>query len=88
MNTRNLLFIICFACAPLRARAQSDDAILALQLLPMPKEIRLTEGRVVIRASTAILISSSEDRVAAETLQKEIHDRTGMKLSIDRKSVV
>jgi hexosaminidase len=83
MNTRNLLFIVCFSCLPLLVCAQTDEAIRALQLLPVPKEVRLAEGRVVIRPSTAILIGSSEDRAAAETLQKEIHDRTGMKLAIE-----
>ena len=40
----------------------------------------MAEGKMVIKPSTTILISNSEDRTAAETLQKEIHDRTGMKL--------
>jgi hypothetical protein len=43
----------------------------------------MAPGKFVIKASTAILISNAEDRTAAETLQKEIHDRTGMKLSIE-----
>ena len=43
----------------------------------------MAEGKIVIKPSTTILISNSEDRSAAETLQKEIHDRTGMKLSIE-----
>src|SRR3981189_2628027 len=38
---------------------------------------------MLIKPSTTILISTDEDRIAAETLQREIHDRTGMKLSID-----
>ncbi len=37
---------------------------------------------MVIKPSTTILIGNTEDRTAAETLQKEIQDRTGMKLSI------
>ena len=55
----------------------------ALEILPAPKEIRLAEGKFVIKPSTTILIASAEDRTAAETLQKEIHDRTGMKLLIE-----
>ncbi len=42
----------------------------------------MEEGKMAIKPSTAILISNSEDRTAAEMLQKEIQDRTGMKLSI------
>jgi hypothetical protein len=73
----------CLACLPLAAHAQVNDAVRALKILPAPKEVRMAEGRIVIKPSTTILISNSEDRTAAETLQKEIHDRTGMKLSIE-----
>jgi len=72
----------CLALLPLAAHAQYSDAGRA-KLLPAPKEIRSAEGRLVIKPSTIILISNNEDRVAAETLQKEIHDRTGMRLSIE-----
>ena len=73
----------CLACLPLAAHAQVNDAVRALKILPAPKEVRMAEGRIVIKPSTTILISNSEDRTAAETLQKEIHDRTGWKLSIE-----
>ena len=73
----------CLACLPLVSHAQVNDAARALKILPAPKEVRMAEGRIVIKPSTTILISNSEDRTAAETLQKEIHDRTGMKLSIE-----
>ncbi len=43
----------------------------------------MAEGRIVIKPSATILISNAEDRTAAETLQTEIHERTGMKLSIE-----
>ena len=43
----------------------------------------MLEGRLAIKSSTTILISDKEDRLAAEMLQKEIYDRTGMKLAID-----
>jgi hypothetical protein len=73
----------CLACLPLTLHAQGNDAARALKILPAPKEVRMAEGRLVIKPSTTILISNMEDRTAAETLQKEIHDRTGMKLSIE-----
>ena len=73
----------CLAFLPLASYAQVSDAVRALKVLPAPKEVRMGEGRIVIKPSTTILIGNSEDRTAAETLQKEIHDRTGMKLSIE-----
>jgi len=75
--------LACLACLPLASHAQVSDAVRALKILPAPKEVRIVEGRIVIKPSTTILISNAEDRTAAETLQKEIHDRTGMKLSIE-----
>src|SRR6267378_413429 len=71
------------ACLSLASHAQVNDAARALKILPAPKEVRIAEGRIVIKPSTTILISNAEDRIAAATLQKEIHDRTGMKLSIE-----
>ncbi len=68
---------------PLACNAQVDDAVRPLKVLPAPKEVRLSEGKLAIKASTTILISNTEDRVAAEMLQEEIHDRTGMKLAIE-----
>jgi len=38
---------------------------------------------MAIKPSTTILIANAEDRTAAETLQTEILDRTGMKVSIE-----
>ncbi len=73
----------CLACLSLASRAQVNDGVRALKILPAPKEVRMAEGRMVIKASTTILIGNTEDRTAAETLQKEIHERTGMKLSIE-----
>jgi hexosaminidase len=77
------MLVGCLACLPLASRAQTDDAVRALKILPAPKEVRMAEGKIVIKPSTTILISSAEDRMAAEMLQKEIHDRSGMKLSIE-----
>src|SRR5260370_25536945 len=74
---------VSLVCLPLASHAQDNDATRALKILPAPKEVRMAEGRMVIKPSTTILISNAEDRTAAETLQREIHDRTGMKLSIE-----
>ena len=82
ITSMNIKILISFACLSLAVHAQSNDAIRALKILPAPKEVRIAEGRIVIKPSTTILISNPEDRTAAESLQKEIHDRTGMKLSI------
>jgi hexosaminidase len=83
MNITNWISLTCLACLPLPSHSQVNDAVRALKVLPAPKEVRMAEGRIAIKPSTTILISNNEDRTAAETLQKEIHDRTGMKLSID-----
>lgn len=73
----------CLAILPLSAHSQNNDATHALKILPAPKEVHMAEGRLTIKPSTIILISNNEDRVAAETLQKEIHERTGIRLSIE-----
>jgi len=73
----------CLVCLSLASYAQVNDAVRALNVLPAPKEVRMAAGKIVIKPSTTILISNNEDRTAAETLQKEIHDRTGTKLPIE-----
>jgi hypothetical protein len=73
----------CLACLPLVSHAQVNEAARPLKILPAPKEVRMAEGRMAIKPSTTIVIGNAEDRTAAETLQKEIHDRTGMKLAIE-----
>jgi len=83
MKITRLISYLCFACLPFACRAQVDDAIRALKILPAPKEVRMAEGRLAIKSNSTILISDKEDRLAAEMLQKEIQDRTGMKLSIE-----
>jgi hypothetical protein len=83
MNIAKWISLACLACLPLASRAQVTDSIRSLKVLPAPKEVHMAEGRIVIKPSTTILISNAEDRTAAETLQKEIHDRAGMKLSIE-----
>jgi hexosaminidase len=77
------IFTIIFFFLPLGCNAQVDDALRSLKVLPAPKEVRLGEGKLVIKPSTAILISNAEDRTAAEMLQEEIHDRAGLKLAIE-----
>jgi hexosaminidase len=83
MNITRWISVACLACLPLAAHAQVSDTIRALKILPAPKEVRMAEGRMMIKPSTTILIGNSEDRTAAETLQKEIHDRTGIKPAIE-----
>jgi len=75
----------CLGCLALAAHAQVNQAVHALKVLPAPKEVRLAEGKFVIKPSTTILIGNAnpEDQTAAETLQKEIQARTGMKLLIE-----
>jgi hypothetical protein len=82
MKITQWIALACLACLPLASHAQVNDAARALKVLPAPKEARLADGKMVIKTSTTILISHSEDQTAAETLQKEIQERTGMKLSI------
>jgi hexosaminidase len=82
-NIKRLLSLACLAFLSLASQAQVNDAVRSLKVLPAPKEARLADGKMVIKPSTTILISNVEDRTAAEILQKEIHDRIGIKLSID-----
>ncbi len=63
--------------------ATSDDAARSLQILPAPREVRLEDGKFVLKSSTVIVLTRPEDRVAAETLQKEIADRCGIKIAIE-----
>jgi len=56
-----------------------------LKLIPEPKEVRVQEGSFHVRSTTRILVEfghQAEDRIAAETLAEEIHDQSGLKLSI------
>ncbi len=56
-----------------------------LKLIPEPKEVRLQQGGFRVRPTTRILVEfghQEEDRIAAETLAEEIHDQSGLKLSI------
>jgi hexosaminidase len=56
-----------------------------LKLVPEPKEVQQHEGSFRVRPTTRILIDfghQSEDSIAAETLAEEIHDQSGLKVSI------
>jgi hexosaminidase len=56
-----------------------------LKLIPQPKEVQLHAGSFRVKPTTRILVEfghQEEDRIAAETLAEEIHDQSGMKLSI------
>jgi hypothetical protein len=87
MKITRWISLACLAFLPLASHAQVNDVVRALKILPAPKQARIAKGRFVIEPSTAILIGNSEDRTAAEMLQKEIQDRTGMKLSIQTLSI-
>jgi hexosaminidase len=76
----------CLVSMSLASYAQVNDASRTLKVLPAPKEVRMSEGKFEIKPSTSILIANSEDKVAAETLQKEIQDRAGLKLAIELRS--
>lgn len=82
MKTTRSIFLACLVFLPPAAGAQVNDSVRALKLLPAPKEARVSEGKFVVTRETTILISNSEDRTAAETLEEEIQDRTGLKLPI------
>jgi hexosaminidase len=75
-------FCLSFALVVPASGAQVYEAAHPLRLLPAPKEIRFGEGKIVIKRLTTILISNAEDRLAAETLQNEIKDRSGLTLAI------
>src|SRR5579862_486499 len=82
MKTIKWIFA-AIVCLSLSVGAQVNDSAGAIKVLPAPKEVRMAEGKTIVKQSTVILIGSSEDRTAAEMLQTEIHDRTGMKLAIE-----
>jgi len=87
MNVASRIFSSSLGLALLlgaaRGQTGAPAASSSLKLLPAPKEVRLGEGKLLIKPSTTILISNSEDRFAAETLQEEIRDRVGAKLAIE-----
>jgi len=80
LTTAVLVFFSAIACS-----AQINQTS-QLKILPAPKEVKLGNGKFVVRSTTTILINEPEDRTAAETLQEEIRERTGMKLAIAKVS--
>jgi hexosaminidase len=78
-----LPFVLLFLIPLLAAETPGPEN--QLKLIPEPKEVQLHEGSFRVRATTRILVElghQDEDRIAAETLAEEIHDQSGLKLSI------
>ena len=65
--------------------AESTGSNNPFKLIPMPKEVRTPPGGFRVKPTTRILVEfghQEEDRIAAETLAEEIHDRAGFTLTI------
>jgi len=65
--------------------AETPEPHNPVKLIPQPKEVQLHDGSFRVKATTRILVEfghQAEDRIAAETLAEEIHDRSGLKISI------
>ena len=82
-----LLIPLISAQTPGAADQPKDDQLKEpqLKLIPEPKEVHLQQGGFRVRPTTRILVEfghQEEDRIAAETLAEEIHDQSGLKLSI------
>jgi hexosaminidase len=74
-----LIFLIALVAAEAPRPAEQ------LELIPAPKEVQLHTGRFRVRPTTRILVEfghQAEDRIAAETLAEEIHDQSGLRISI------
>jgi len=86
MRIDRLMLAFWLLILPLISHAQvaqlKDDGS-TLKILPAPREVRTAGGKLTIKATSTILISNSEDRLAAETLQEEVRDRAGIKLAIE-----
>src|ERR1700733_2990596 len=86
MKKRGAFFLPFFLLLliPLTA-AETPGPENQLKLIPEPKEVHLHEGSFHVKPSTRILVEfghQSEDDIAAETLAEEIHDQSGLKISI------
>src|ERR1700693_3206906 len=78
-----LPFVLLFLIPPMSAEAAGPEN--QLKLIPQPKEVRVQQGSFLVRPTTRILVEfghQEEDRIAAETLAEEIHDQSGLTLSI------
>lgn len=90
MNRRFLSIVSSLLfCAPLLSASavsapDSNDSG-PLNLLPVPKEVKLQEGGFRLGPRTRILVQlghQEEDRIAAETLAEEVANTTGLQLNI------
>ncbi len=78
-----LPFVPLFLVSLIAAEAPAAEN--QLKLIPEPKEVQLREGSFHVKPTTRILVEfahQAEDRIAAETLAEEIHDQSGLKISI------
>jgi hexosaminidase len=78
-----LSFVSLFLIPRMFAATPGPESV--LKLIPEPKEVRVQEGSFRVRPTTRILVEfghQQEDRIAAETLAEEIHDQSGLKVSI------
>jgi len=78
-----LVFIVQLLTPVIFAATLGPDS--ELKLIPEPKEVRIQQGSFHVRPTTRILVEfghQEEDRIAAETLAEEIHDQSGLTLSI------
>jgi hexosaminidase len=80
---------LCLAITPLLLNsftiAETPRTQTQLKLIPQPKEVQLRDGSFHVKSNTKILIElghQEEDRIAAETLAEEIHDQSGLTVSI------
>ncbi|HVR26637.1 MAG TPA: beta-N-acetylhexosaminidase [Candidatus Polarisedimenticolia bacterium] len=74
-----LIFLIALVAAETPRPADQ------LELIPAPKEVQMHTGRFRVRPTTRILVEfghQAEDRIAAETLAEEIHNQSGLRISI------
>jgi hypothetical protein len=74
-------------CLALTCSAQNSEGVRALKVLPAPKELHLSNGKFVIKSTTAIVVRYAVDRTAAEMLQEEIYERSGIKPQIESVTV-
>ena len=84
MKRATLFFPVVLLLVAL-AFAETPEPHNPLKLIPQPKEVQLHAGSFRVKPTTRILVEfghQAEDRIAAETLAEEIHDRSGLKVSI------
>ena len=85
MNKRLLwIFPYLVLCAAALSALDSDSRP-QLKLVPAPKEVQLRDGGFQVGPRTKIFVQlghQSEDRIAAETLEEEVADQSGLRLDI------